>query len=321
MRLGLFVYSCLLCFLFALPVGQCSQSSGIDNCEVSGLLQLQVQAASIVPQASQDSAAQKHDFLEGQAHRLEKIKPVAFFHVPKAGSTFFNVLYNHPAICALAPKGVAMGKHTLLRHPPEKLCEGGWSTSYAAVPHSQLHFGVSPYNWQRNKGHFVTMMRQPEQRLLSHWHYSISHPGFAQGNASNIRDFAKQMQGCAVKMLTEKAELGSLASPCFNVELRPTMAMANEAVQRLREGFAFVGLTDKWQLSICLFHAMYGAKCNDVEFQDVNRQRQNSTWDAAGLNDFHDPFDGLLYEEAQRIFHKNLNRYGVSEENCPSLCM
>lgn len=110
-------------------------------------------------------------------------------------------------------------------------------------------------------------------------------------------------------------------SPCFDVELKPDMAMVVEAVQRLREGFAFVGLTDKWRLSICLFHAMYGARCNDSEFQDVNRQRQNSTWDAAALQGFHDPFDGLLYKEAQRIFHENLELYGVTEENCPSSCL
>lgn len=313
MRFALHLDVCISCFLVSSAAGQCVQSLDAEGSEVSGLLQLQVNAAS--PSSPRQA-------------RMEKIKPVAFLHVPKAGSTFFNVLYNHPAICALAPKGLAMGRSTLVRHPPAQLCEGGWSTSFAAIPHSQRHWGISLDNWQKNKGHFVTMLRQPEQRLLSHWHYNASHPGFAPGHASNIHEFAEQMQGCAVKMLTQGGRSPTFpggkfrdSSPCFDVTSKPNMAMAHEAVQRLREGFAFVGLTDKWQLSVCLFHAMYGAKCNDVEFQDVNRQRQNTTWDVAGLQGFHDPFDGLLYEEAQRIFHEKLELYGVTEESCPSSCL
>ena len=33
--------------------------------------------------------------------------------------------------------------------------------------------------------------------------------------------------------------------------------------------FAFVGLTEEWDLSVCLFHRMFGGECHVREFLDV----------------------------------------------------
>ena len=42
------------------------------------------------------------------------------------------------------------------------------------------------------------------------------------------------------------------------------------AIARMREGFAFVGLTSRWGLSICLLHALFPhAPCLRVEFDNT----------------------------------------------------
>merc|ERR1712107_340610 len=41
------------------------------------------------------------------------------------------------------------------------------------------------------------------------------------------------------------------------------------AKDRLITGFAFVGLTHEWDLSVCLFHAKFGGACNKREFQNI----------------------------------------------------
>merc|ERR1712046_154794 len=66
--------------------------------------------------------------------RASHIQPVAFVHAPKSGTTFFNVLYNHPGICPRVPKGLAISQpgewKTLLMYHPRFFCANGWSESF-----------------------------------------------------------------------------------------------------------------------------------------------------------------------------------------------
>ena len=67
------------------------------------------------------------------------------------------------------------------------------------------------------------------------------------------------IMGCQTKMV-----LGRRCSE--NVKL--TKAKLENAKLRLRERFAFIGLTDDWNDSICLFHAMFGKEPMPVSFQN-----------------------------------------------------
>ena len=42
-----------------------------------------------------------------------------------------------------------------------------------------------------------------------------------------------------------------------------------KALQRLQDGFKFVGLTEYWEASVCLFHAMFGGECDAMEFENT----------------------------------------------------
>ena len=59
-----------------------------------------------------------------------------------------------------------------------------------------------------------------------------------------------------------------------NLSITPN---ANKAISRLA-GFAFVGLTELYDLSICLFHAMHGGPCSMVHpMQKHPRQNRASS--------------------------------------------
>merc|ERR1719419_1331663 len=109
------------------------------------------------------------------------------------------------------------------------------------------------------------------------------------------------------------------------------------ALDRLRTGFVFVGLTDMWGLSVCLAHRIFGGTCRTSDFIDgrvTNRQaadRVNRTkrakpmvkiafkpeiYDTSPLGGFRDPYDGALYEAAKVRFKSDLERYKVSMESC-----
>merc|ERR1712217_985063 len=98
----------------------------------------------------------------------------------------------------------------------------------------------------------------------------------------------------------------------------PSIADVDEARRRLRR-YAFVGITEHWDLSICLLHAMFGGDCHPTEFENVRDFSQNTKrYDTSILNGFVDRFDGALYDEAWAIFSENLRRYDISLASCSS---
>lgn len=60
----------------------------------------------------------------------------------------------------------------------------------------------------------------------------------------------------------------------FGTAGQPSVALAEEACRRLQR-FAFVGLTDAWEATICLFHASFGGEPHEAEL--VNTRRQERT--------------------------------------------
>lgn len=94
------------------------------------------------------------------------------------------------------------------------------------------------------------------------------------------------------------------------------------ALDRLRDGFAFVGLTDAYALSICLFHAMHGGECSETEFVNANptgevRHAFASTEDLYNQSSsFEDPDDLAVFHAARNQFCGDLARYDVTHASC-----
>ena len=140
------------------------------------------------------------------------------------------------------------------------------------------------------------------------------------------RGYAKRVAGSAVRMLAGQSY--GLTCLQFGGECShsspPDLALA---LHRLRTHFAFVGITDDWALSICLFHAMFGGACLAHEFINNhltdNHSRTFSTTTAAakplgGIVDLH---DGALFEQALQRFKTDLSKWRVTPERCASeLC-
>eukprot|EP00438_Fugacium_kawagutii_P032691 Skav221352 [mRNA] locus=scaffold1845:222188:222670:+ [translate_table: standard] len=121
-----------------------------------------------------------------------------------------------------------------------------------------------------------------------------------------IEEYIKAWGGWATGQLTDK--LGNV-----------TLADVPLALKRLQEGFAFVGLTEEWELSVCLFHAKFGGPCQAIEFvntRPTQRPNNSKSYDTSILNGWVDEIDAPVYAEAKRLFHDDLARYGVSHETC-----
>merc|ERR1719254_7702 len=97
--------------------------------------------------------------------------------------------------------------------------------------------------------------------------------------------------GCTTKLLARASTEKCYGDP-------PTSAEVQEAKTRLQTGFSFVGITDQWELSICLFSKMFNQTCRSEQF--LNSRPTNSktspTYDVAELEGLRDPYDGQIFD-------------------------
>mmetsp|Transcript_48020 Transcript_48020/g.128502 ORF Transcript_48020/g.128502 Transcript_48020/m.128502 type:complete len:343 (-) Transcript_48020:9-1037(-) len=272
--------------------------------------------------------------------KLAQALPVHWVHVPKSGSSFLNALIHLPGVCPSYPDDLVLSRETLgdrfldnftQSYHPERECPGmfQWHTG-----HESLDWEWGP-GWERGRGHFMIMLRQPEQRLLSARQELLrgferlraapaelkelawadiegedrSWGGWPFKQAPDPRRFAEFAAGCATRMLVRPGH------PCGGSRGPPTDEEVREAKRRLREGFDFVGITDRWALSMCLFAKTHGVACRPYHFLDTRPGHEGDypTWPLMG---FKDRYDGELYAEALRIFEEGLERHNVSEASC-----
>jgi len=230
-------------------------------------------------------------------------------HVPKTGSSFANALVHLPGVCPRLPENISIdrehfGTHFLwnfrIKRSLDTACQGLDPDTFTS------HTGFAH---EFDQGHNIPMMmmRQPEQRLISAYHHA--HFGCPAGNHT-LEECAKLTSGCAVRMLTRRG-----AGVCSDGKL-PTDQEVKEASKRLLK-FGFVGLTDRWDLSICLLHKMFGGNCTASEFKNTRLGKHHKEfYDASTLAGYKDKYDGELYNLAEQIFRVNQEKYAATPEGC-----
>jgi len=237
---------------------------------------------------------------------------LAWLHIPKTGTSLGNVALTHA--CSDLPGNKVI---TAFNEFKDKLvpfmgsiadrCRG---LNLLCGHHKLTYRRNSCNSWPRSRGHFIGMFRQPEQRTMSAW-FDNKHS--ASNKSLSLPEFARAIRGCQVRMLTDAS-----CSP-FGPPTQPSKV--GEAIRTLDEGFAFVGLTEEWELSVCLFHAMFGGSCHSREFMNVRPSRrptkkQKGQYNLGALKGWKDDLDGPLYAHAVSIFRANLEKYQVGWESC-----
>lgn len=158
------------------------------------------------------------------------------------------------------------------------------------------------------------MVRDPRYRLWSAFAYdrhafglSVPH-GLLEQQVKTPRDFVEfpGIRGCQVKMLT-----GYSCASAVTV----TPAMLEQAKAVVREA-AFVGLTEAWNDSICLFSAMYGGPLPAVAFANTRQtdgagQLYNKDEALLHYSAADDPDDWQLYLTAKQRFSALQLQYGL----------
>lgn len=272
---------------------------------------------------------------EDEIHRrLQAALPMFWLHIPKCGTTFVNTLINMHHFCPSAGENFdlsLLAPHECF-NPVFAMCQSFCNPNFLeCYEHpSAMHSPVgNATEYARRKGKLVGFFRQPEQRVLSAyydghgWLEDFSNPDSSKFlfrcNLSYtgypLQDLLEAFKG------TMAAQIASPHDIIPFVHQPPRdLALGHQAVQRLREGFAFVGLTEEWDLSICLFHAMFGGPCHSSEFHNArpgqHAKDADGLYDTSILQGYQDEIDGLVYAEAVRLFRQNLAVHNVSVDSC-----
>lgn len=260
-----------------------------------------------------------------QASRLNSLKRMYWVHVAKAGTTFGNVLIKHAKICPGLSEDQVLTSD-LWNQPNhnsiffelsgEENCPGAFVFGYGFASHQ----GIGDLTDRERQGHGVIMLRQPEQRLISSFYDGQHDWPKEEPPATSFMQYAQGVTGCVVKMLSRG---GGQREPCSEVGL-PTDRELKMAKYRLEHDFGFVGLTEEWDLSVCLFHAKFGGACHDYELTDVNpghhRSNTSELYDTAMLEGHVDAYDGQLYAMAEEIFSEDTTQLGVTAASCAAMC-
>ncbi|OLQ00578.1 hypothetical protein AK812_SmicGene16759 [Symbiodinium microadriaticum] len=287
--------------------------------------------------------------LEGVKERsLKEAQPLEWVHFPKTGSSFVNTIAHLAGTCpslgkhAINEDTVGGGACWLSRWFEERCPQECHADRYVCQQSSLPHVPIAIYSARR--GHLVGMFRNPDQRILSAYHdeannfaaedygnflIDTSHHEIQQngGNCTGsvvrglpkrpLLDFARTWKGGVTYQLTADNQTMTALHPR---RPRVTRRDATEAARRVHDGFAFVGITEEWDLSICLFHKMFGGACNAFEFEDTrpsyDGKSADQDYDTAQLQGWHDDIDEVVYAAALEVFRRNLASFSVSHETC-----
>ena len=276
-------------------------------------------------------------------------RAIRWLHVPKAGSALINVVARFgcrdtiatPSSSPLPPLpifDIALNFTQWRGAHPEAQCAGllaPWA-GHAPVQAHELH----------GPRLLVGVFRRPAQRLLSGFHHredgrpnSMIAPGASLATRAAMRRACRGdpgayarwpgIAGCATKML--------IGRQCANS--RPVDAAdVSRAVHVLRERFAFVGLLEHWDVSVCTFHAllMGGAPIDPIELARTHAGPQRLSqrggasprssaggratadasfaYDERALRQFVDEADEQVYAAASARFWADARRTGCAAQ-------
>jgi hypothetical protein len=259
------------------------------------------------------------------------INPIYYLHIPESGSGFATTVVRHAC-------GDNLPAELEVLEPTDFL-----ATRYPtcnASRFSRFTSGHEPLEITRDAdlAHAVVMIRDPSQRVLAGYyndlhdcdalkleHHCSTDAGFLRCDGDIMRDdglflrnpqtispraYGQCVENCTANMLT-----GRSCSEPGAVDVQ----RAIDAIDKL----GFVGLTDEWTLSVCLWHKMFGGRVVPAEFNHAKRGVISARSHGFGSYDHHallghwrPAADTRVFEAASHRFWSDIEQFGIDQEVC-----
>ena len=275
---------------------------------------------------------------------------VYWLHVPKAGTSFLNTIFHWA--CPRVPSEIFLAKGI------RSFYHRNWQQwAWCDVEFTDITPGHFPYVESRDRGHAVGLFRKPQQRVMSAYASGLHHYGMKDSDSTRMRNAVLEaarngdslgslrtyvnwrgIPSCQTKMV--------LGYKCASDEITLDSEDLRRAMDIVENDFLFVGITEDFDRSVCLFHAMLGGVVNPNEFKNSRPTSSNpffktlrekigdesasslkslfqksdkDLYDETALTriQYADPYDEALYAHVRQLFYKRAAMFDL--EPCLSV--
>lgn len=276
-----------------------------------------------------------HSVKVNSKHPIVDISQIFYLHIPKAGSSFATTVVHHAC-------GTDIPSHVWVQEPSD--FHEHWGTRCDRSRFGRFETGHDPLAGTEGPDELarvVTMVRTPSQRIISGYYHDLhdcwalrqkhncqrtrgvfSCEGDTKGDDGRyLRDPAKIspvaygqcVENCTANMLT-----GRFCGDAGAVDIDRAVDVVNK--------LGFVGLTDEWSLSVCLWHKRFGGRMLPVEFMNVRPGVLTATSGGSAeyateelLGDWRPNADREVFKAAKRRFWREVGLHGLSREACDTI--
>ena len=254
----------------------------------------------------------------------DALKSIYWLHIPKTSSLFATTVLTYACGDAVVqPEATS----TLTQSGPPIMnddCQGRLSHKQccSAAGHSRWFHDPLPYPEDLpSVGNVVLLLREPKQRVASAYFYLRGNGkccgqgwGWSSENSSNafraaaahadLKTFLTLpgVSGCQTKMLVGRG--------CMDI-VAPTSIEVERAAHFVQRSAAFVGLSEQYQASVCLWHEHFGGSLAPSEMVAIGLMKgSGSSYDTAPLSmgAFVDHADEQTYTTGVRRFRAELSK-------------
>ncbi|CAK0809223.1 unnamed protein product [Prorocentrum cordatum] len=266
--------------------------------------------------------------------QLERLHQLQWLHIPKTGTSFIATIWNY----ACGQEGLPLDLYVdawytaacgncydfavMDRYPKRIYCDPGVLSSRFQTQHRPLE-----QEWF-SADNVVGFFRRPSQRLISGHRDKLHASGFTERVKKRLVESCMTrgagcyarfpgIAGCSARMLAGStcADASAIDDPRWD-HGQSYVDTAVTNVARLQ----FVGVTEDWDESVCLFHRMFGGRVNPAEFKDFHSHPgKHGDYDEAELDGFVDAADELVYAAAARRHSALRARYVDGESACEGI--
>lgn len=272
-------------------------------------------------------------------HTQKDLRRIFYLHVPKCGSSFATALVQYA--CPTFPKNLTVREPSLLKFPTNRkmdyqhYCDGRFKRFNSG--HEPLPKVATPLFFKENN--VVTFVRNATERIISGFLHNFHDCDMKQmakqyswlflveDSDLIIRDrtipnytalfsdvytdelsiiysfYWRCVEGCATRMI-----LGDKCGNNFSQESLSPLEILT-AIERIQQ-FDFVGLTEKWKLSMQLWSCMFGGTYSEEIFKNTRPSSQgnwrDNLYQLTRTLELTDEADSILYLYAEAKFNSNI---------------
>eukprot|EP00043_Microstomoeca_roanoka_P020477 m.250022 g.250022 ORF g.250022 m.250022 type:complete len:319 (-) comp17172_c0_seq4:48-1004(-) len=233
------------------------------------------------------------------------LRDMRWLHFPKAGTSFGTLLAHYA--CPGIPSDAAPGREDspnfnymvafVKKYMNHTTCDG-FVTLRSPAGHHPLT------REEQMQGNLVALFRDPRHRDFSGWR--VHGTRGTEFHPYDLHDYVEMHRACQIRMM-----LGLECNTIKNMKelyFTPTPKQVKFASELLSHAFAFVGLTDYWNESVCLFHAMFGGDITPKEMLNVRPGVANLPEEKPSAMDIdvkEDPYDWDIYMVSRVVANEN----------------